>query len=109
MHIKTDVFCAGSIILPDKGGRQINVGGWSLDSTFGVRLFTPDGVPGVNSTNDWEEDFHVLALQVNALSLSLTPNNSVLARPLVSYGCYVGQWNNSCHWWRNWQQCFAPT
>ncbi|KAF9465644.1 copper radical oxidase [Collybia nuda] len=63
MHIKTDVFCAGSIILPDKGGRQINVGGWSLDSTFGVRLFTPDGVPGVNSTNDWEEDFHQLALQ----------------------------------------------
>ncbi|KAF9466725.1 copper radical oxidase [Collybia nuda] len=63
MHIKTDVFCAGSVILPDKGGRQINVGGWSLDSTFGVRLYTPDGVSGVNSTNDWEENFHVLALQ----------------------------------------------
>lgn len=64
MHIKTDVFCAGSVILPDKGGRQINVGGWSLDSTFGVRFYTPDGAPGVNSTNDWEEDFHQLKLQV---------------------------------------------
>ena len=65
MHVKTDVFCAGSLILPDKAGRQINVGGWSLESTFGVRLFTPDGRPGVNSTNDWEEDFHVLSLQVS--------------------------------------------
>lgn len=27
MHVKTDVFCSGSIILPDKAGRQINVGG----------------------------------------------------------------------------------
>lgn len=27
MHLKTDVFCSGSIILPDKAGRQINVGG----------------------------------------------------------------------------------
>ncbi|KAG2002470.1 hypothetical protein CC2G_004661 [Coprinopsis cinerea AmutBmut pab1-1] len=63
MNVKTDVFCAGSVILPDKAGRQLNVGGWSLDSTFGVRLFTPDGVEGTNSTNDWEEDFHSLALQ----------------------------------------------
>ena len=63
MHVKTDVFCAGSVILPDKAGRQINVGGWSLESTFGVRLFTPDGVEGTNSTNDWEENYEVLALQ----------------------------------------------
>lgn len=92
MHIKTDVFCAGSIILPDKGGRQINVGGWSLDSTFGVRLFTPDGVPGVNSTNDWEEDFHQLALQVGifhsnfSLAFGLI---DLIARPLVPYCCYA--------------------
>lgn len=63
MHLKTDVFCAGSVILPDKAGRQINVGGWSLDSTFGVRLFTPNGVEGTNSTSDWEEDFNTLKLQ----------------------------------------------
>jgi hypothetical protein len=64
MHVKTDVFCSGSIILPDKGGRQINVGGWSLQSTFGVRLYTPDGKPGVNSTNDWQENPNELSLQV---------------------------------------------
>ncbi|KAF5348257.1 hypothetical protein D9756_010540 [Leucocoprinus leucothites] len=61
--VKTDVFCAGSVILPDKAGRQINVGGWSGESTFGVRLFTPNGAPGVNSTSDWEEDYPALALQ----------------------------------------------
>ena len=64
MHVKTDVFCSGSVTLPDKAGRQINVGGWSLDSTFGVRLYTPDGTQGVNGTNDWEENFHELSLQV---------------------------------------------
>jgi hypothetical protein len=63
MHLKSDVFCSGSIILPDKGGRQLNVGGWSLDSTKGVRLYTPDGSPGVNGTNDWEENFTELHLQ----------------------------------------------
>ena len=64
MHIKTDVFCSGSIILPDKGARQINVGGWSLDSTFGVRLYYPDGSLGVNGTHDWEENMKELSLQV---------------------------------------------
>ena len=67
MHIKTDVFCSGSIILPDKAGRQLNVGGWSLLSTFGVRLYTPDGSPGVPSHNDWEENANVLHLQVNVV------------------------------------------
>ena len=81
MHVKTDVFCSGSIILPDKGARVINVGGWSNvtelsgpdggrnASVFGIRLYTPDGGPGVNGTNDWEEDVDVLELQVctNAL------------------------------------------
>ncbi|KAJ6556620.1 copper radical oxidase, partial [Mycena vulgaris] len=63
MHVKSDVFCSGSVILPDKGGRVLNVGGWSLDSTKGVRLYTPDGSPGVNGTNDWQENFSELALQ----------------------------------------------
>ena len=65
MHPKTDVFCSGSLILPDKGGRQINVGGWSLDSTFGIRFYTPDGSPGVNGTNDWEENWQEVGLQVS--------------------------------------------
>jgi len=65
MNPKTDVFCSGSLVLPDKGGRQINVGGWSVDSTFGIRLYTPDGSPGVNGTNDWEENWQELSLQVS--------------------------------------------
>lgn len=63
MHLKTDVFCAAGVTLPDKAGRQLTVGGWSGDSTFGVRLYTPDGSPGVNGVNDWEENVDVLKLQ----------------------------------------------
>ena len=63
MHVKTDVFCSGSVTLPDKAGRLINVGGWSLDSTFGVRLYTPSGSAGVNGTTDWEENVDALSLQ----------------------------------------------
>jgi hypothetical protein len=64
MHVKTDVFCSAAVVLPDKGARILNVGGWSLVSTYGVRLYTPDGSPGVNGTNDWEEDPNTLNLQV---------------------------------------------
>lgn len=71
MHVKSDVFCSASIVLPDKGARQLNVGGWSLDSTKGVRLYTPDGSPGVNGTNDWEENFEELHLQVKPTSYAL--------------------------------------
>ena len=68
MHVKSDVFCSGSVILPDKAGRQLNVGGWSLDSTFGVRLYAPSGSPGVNGTTDWEENNTELRLQVGRFS-----------------------------------------
>ncbi|KAH7906672.1 copper radical oxidase-like protein [Hygrophoropsis aurantiaca] len=80
MHVKTDVFCSGSIILPDKGGRQINVGGWSLESTFGVRLYTPDGSAGVNGTNDWEENVNELTLQRGRWypTAMMMPNGSIL-------------------------------
>jgi hypothetical protein len=64
LHPKTDVFCSASLILPDKAGRQINVGGWSLESTYGIRFYTPDGSAGVNGTNDWEENWQELSLQV---------------------------------------------
>ena len=37
MHVKSDVFCAGAAVLLDRSARQLVVGGWSLDSTFGVR------------------------------------------------------------------------
>ncbi|PNH43049.1 hypothetical protein VD0004_g4372 [Verticillium dahliae] len=63
MNVKTDIFCSSGLILPDKAGRQLTVGGWSGDSTYGVRLYTPDGSPGVNGTNDWEENVNQLSLQ----------------------------------------------
>jgi hypothetical protein len=63
MHVKTDIFCAAGVTLPDKAGRQLNVGGWSGDSTEGVRLYIPDGSPGVQGPNDWQEDVSVLKLQ----------------------------------------------
>ena len=102
MHVKSDVFCAGSVILPDKGGRQINVGGWSLDSTYGVRLYYPDGSDGVNGTHDWEESYPALKLQViNTLDrfihirLTCIPS----ARPLVSYSCNVVERFDPCYGW----------
>ncbi|KAK7696501.1 hypothetical protein QCA50_001159 [Cerrena zonata] len=80
LHVHSDVFCSASIILPDKGARQLNVGGWSLESTFGVRLYTPNGTPGVNGTNDWEENFNELHLQQGRWypSSLVMPNGSVL-------------------------------
>ncbi|KAJ7025972.1 galactose oxidase [Mycena alexandri] len=80
MHVQSDVFCSGSITLPDKGARQLNVGGWSLDSTKGVRLYTPDGSPGVNGTNDWEENFNELHLQRQRWypTAAMLPNGTVM-------------------------------
>ncbi|KAJ7659245.1 copper radical oxidase [Mycena polygramma] len=80
MHLKSDVFCSGSITLPDKGGRQLNVGGWSLDSTKGVRLYTPDGSPGVNGTNDWQENFQELHLQRQRWypTAAMLPNGTIM-------------------------------
>ncbi|KAK8094955.1 fungistatic metabolite [Apiospora hydei] len=80
LQLKTDVFCSGSIVMPDKAGRQINLGGWSLDSLYGVRLFTPDSPLGTNGTNQWEEDYTKLKLMdgrwyPTALTLS---NGSIL-------------------------------
>ncbi|KAL8809186.1 MAG: hypothetical protein Q9200_003633 [Gallowayella weberi] len=61
--LKTDVFCSAGLILPDKAGRQITIGGWSGTSTYGVRLYSPDGAPGVQSVNDWQENAAEIKLQ----------------------------------------------
>ena len=53
---KTDVFCSAGLTLPDKAGRQITVGGWSGTSTYGIRLYWPDGSAGVKGKNQWTED-----------------------------------------------------
>ncbi|KAF7792196.1 hypothetical protein EIP86_003229 [Pleurotus ostreatoroseus] len=80
MHVKSDVFCSASIVLPDKGARQLNIGGWSTQSTMGIRLYTPDGSPGVNGTNDWEENWDELHLQRQRWypSALLLSNGSIL-------------------------------
>ena len=62
LHVKTDIFCSAAVTLPDKAGRQLNVGGWSGISTFGVRIYWPDGSPGVPGVNDWQENHEELAL-----------------------------------------------
>lgn len=64
MHVSSDVFCSASIVLPDRRARQLNIGGWSFESTQGIRFYTPDGAPGVNGTNDWEENYQAIHLQV---------------------------------------------
>ncbi|KAL2015330.1 hypothetical protein VTK56DRAFT_5792 [Thermocarpiscus australiensis] len=64
LHVKTDVFCSAGVTLPDKAGRQLNVGGWAGESTYGTRLYWPDGSLGVPGTHDWQEDVNVLKLQV---------------------------------------------
>jgi len=62
--LQTDVFCSAGLILPDKAGRQLTIGGWFGESNFGVRLFTPDGSAGVPGTSKWEEDPGALSLQL---------------------------------------------
>jgi hypothetical protein len=63
LSVKTDIFCSAGITLPDKVGRQVNVGGWSGDSTFGLRIYWPDGSPGVPGVNNWQENRNELSLQ----------------------------------------------
>lgn len=62
MHVKTDVFCSAGVTLPDRAGRQVNIGGWSRPSTQGIRIYWPDGSPGVWGNNDWQEDVDNLHL-----------------------------------------------
>ena len=62
LHVKTDIFCSAGLTLPDKAGRQINIGGWSLTSTYGIRFYTPSGSAGVWGTTDWQESEDELSL-----------------------------------------------
>ncbi len=62
MHVKSDIFCSASLTLPDSVGRQINVGGWADDATYGIRLYWPDGSPGVAGVNDWQENYQEVSL-----------------------------------------------
>lgn len=62
LHVKSDIFCSAGITLPDKAGRQLNIGGWAGPSTYGVRLYWPDGSEGVWGVNDWQENVNEVSL-----------------------------------------------
>jgi len=67
MHVQTDLFC-GYLVLPDKAACQITLGGYNGVALSGVCLYTPDGGPGVNGTNDdWQENYQILHLQVRSI------------------------------------------
>ena len=80
LHVQTDVFCSAGLVLPDKVGRIINVGGWSDDSLYGIRLYTPSGRPGVAGSTDWEENYQEVTLQNGRWypSAMLLTNGSIL-------------------------------
>ena len=58
----------------------MTVGGWSAPSTYGLRLYTPDGSNGVWGTNNWIEDQGVVMLQRGRWypSAAIMANGSVL-------------------------------
>ncbi|KAI0120698.1 copper radical oxidase [Xylariales sp. AK1849] len=81
LQLQTDVFCSASMVLPDKVGRQLNIGGWSGEDLHGIRLFTPNSSLGIQGTTQWEEDVTRLSLMdprwyPTACTLS---NGSILA------------------------------
>jgi hypothetical protein len=78
--LQTDVFCSASLTLPDRVGRQINIGGWSGVSTYGIRLYWPDGSPGVQGVNEWKENQNELQLQKGRWypSAMIMANGSIL-------------------------------
>ena len=80
LHVKTDVFCSAGLVLPDRAGRHINVGGWSANSLYGVRLYAPSGQPGTAGTTDWQENYQELFLQNGRWypSAMLLTNGSIL-------------------------------
>lgn len=59
----SDIFCSAGFVLPDRSGRQINIGGWSDESLYGIRLYTPSGSAGVWGTTDWQENDETVTLQ----------------------------------------------
>lgn len=123
MNVKSDVFCGASLTLPDKVGRQLNIGGWANDATFGVRLYWPDGTPGVWGVRDWQENVDELSLQTgrwypSAMTMANgsvlvvggeegsnganVPNLEVLPKPAGGYLLY-------CDWLdRTWQYNLYP-
>lgn len=80
MHVKSDTFCSAGITLPDRAGRQMTIGGWANDDTHGVRLYWPDGKPGVWGKNDWQENVKEASLMTGRWypSAMVMANGSIL-------------------------------
>jgi len=80
LHVKSDIFCSATVTLPDKAGRQLNIGGWAGASTYGVRIYWPDGSPGVPGVNDWQENVNEVSLLAGRWypSAMIMANGSVL-------------------------------
>jgi hypothetical protein len=80
LHVKSDIFCSATVTLPDKAGRQLNIGGWAGASTYGVRIYWPDGSPGVPGVNDWQENVGEVSLLAGRWypSAMVMTNGSVL-------------------------------
>ena len=78
--LQTDVFCSAGLTLPDRAGRQLTVGGWAGESNFGIRLYYPDGSPGVPGVNEWVESPSNLQLQTPRWypSAMIMANGSIL-------------------------------
>lgn len=63
MNVNDEIFCSAGLILPDKTGRLLNIGGWSDTALYGIRLYTPSGSPGVTGNTDWQADYTNAVLQ----------------------------------------------
>ena len=52
----------------------------ALDSTYGIRLYWPDGSPGVWGSNDWQENVNEIRLQAGRWypTSMILPNGSIL-------------------------------
>ena len=64
MNVNDEIFCSAGLILPDKTGRLLNIGGWSDQALYGIRLYTPSGSLGVTGNTDWQADYNNAVLQV---------------------------------------------
>lgn len=107
MSMKTDVFCSAGIVLPDKAGRQLTVGGWSDVAARGVRTYYPDGKPGTRGKNDWDENANQVSLLVNRWygTAMMMVNGSVLVvggqvgGKLMTSLIVSGIYTDSSSWW----------
>jgi len=100
MHV-TDIFCSASLTLPDKAGRQINIGGWANDATYGIRLYWPDGSPGIAGNNDWQENVKDVSLQNGrCYPTAMIMVSFYMSLNLLKdqYSHSLGKWINSRRW-----------